>query len=172
MSDANTARRRGRPRSLTAADEATVLGLRERKVPATRIAEVVGVHSRTIGRFLRDRGRPEKLDAAAVADEYAAGGESYARMAARHNTSISTIARAVQACGRPAKRGRPGVNDGRRGRGRCRGWQGEDYPRDRLGQLGREAWANWLATMSDEERACIEAALTQQLALPLLLGDA
>jgi len=26
--------------------------------------------------------------------------------------------------------------------------------------------------MSDEERACIEAALTQQLALPLLLGDA
>lgn len=155
-------RRRGRPRSLTPADEATVLDLiLVQGLSNARAAKAVGVHSKTVGRFLRDRGDPrtEKLDAAAVADEYTAGGETYARLADRHNTSVSTIARAVQACGRPAKRGRPGENDGRRGRGLRRGWQGEDYPCDSLGQRGRDAWAPWLATMSDEQRASVEAAL-------------
>jgi len=140
-------RRRGRPRSLTPADEATVLDLiLVQGLSNARAAKAVGVHSKTVGRFLRDRGDPrtEKLDAAAVADEYTAGGETYARLADRHNTSVSTIARAVQACGRPAKRGRPGENDGR-----C----------DSLGQRGRDAWAPWLATMSDEQRASVEAAL-------------
>jgi DNA-binding CsgD family transcriptional regulator len=159
MIDANIARPRGRPRSLTPDHEATVLDLRARGIPATRIAEIVGVHPRTINRFLRDRGATEKLDAAAIAAEYNAEGETYKRIADRHGTSISTVRRAVQTYGQPARRGRPGAGDGRRGRGRHRGWQGEDYPRDKLGQRGREAWTSWLAAMSDEERASIEAAL-------------
>jgi transposase-like protein len=157
-------RQPGRPRRLTAEDETLALDLRARGFPRTKIAEAIGdVSAQTIGRLIRDHGDPlpprPKIDAVAIAEEYAAQGETCRRLADRYGVSDETIARAVRAHGKPARRGRPGPRDGRRGRGRNRKWKGEDYDKDALGNAGRAAWPSWLAAMTEEARDHVEAVL-------------
>jgi hypothetical protein len=154
-------RRPGRPRRLSAADEALALKLRARGFSRSKIAKAIGeVSPQTIGRLFRDRGDPlPKVDAVAIAEEYTARGETYRRLADRYDVAAETVARAVRAHGRPARRGRPALRDPRHGRGRSPRWQGEDYPRDALGNAGRAAWGAWLSTMTKDARDVVERIL-------------